>query len=76
MVVLLTGGSRGIGPVVAEALAKRGANITLVARSESGLRDVAKRLTEMGTEVLAMPVDLRESSQREQLLADAYFWCG
>jgi short-subunit dehydrogenase len=70
MVVLLTGGSRGVGPIVAEALAKRGANITLVARSESGLHDVAKRLSEAGTEALVIPVDLRESSQREQLVAD------
>jgi short-subunit dehydrogenase len=70
MVVVLTGGSRGIGPIVAEALAKRGANITLVARSESGLQDVAKRLSDVGAEALVMPVDLRESSQREQLVAD------
>ena len=70
MVVVLTGGSRGIGPVVAEALAKRGANITLVARSESGLLDVAKRLSEIGAAASVMPVDLREPSQREQLVAD------
>jgi len=66
-VVLLTGGSRGIGPVVAEALAKRGANIALAARSENGLRDVARHLTELGTETLVAPIDLRESSQRENL---------
>jgi len=47
MVVLLTGGSRGIGPIVAEALAKRGANIALAARSKSGLDDVAIRLIEL-----------------------------
>jgi len=47
MVVLLTGGSRGIGPIVAEALAKRGANIALAARSKSGLDDVATRLIEL-----------------------------
>lgn len=70
MVVLLTGGSRGIGPIVAEALAKRGANIALAARSESGLHDVARRLSELGTKALVMPIDLRESSQREQLVAD------
>ena len=33
---LLTGGSRCIGPVIAEALAKRGAHIGLARRSEEG----------------------------------------
>src|SRR5512139_2948061 len=70
MVVLLTGGSRGIGPVIAEALAERGANIALAARSESGLQDVAKRLSELGTEVVVLPIDLRESAQRERLVTD------
>ena len=70
MVVLLTGGSRGIGPIVAEALAKRGAKVALAARSESGLHDVSRHLSELGTETLVMPIDLRESSQREQLVAD------
>jgi short-subunit dehydrogenase len=70
MVVLLTGGSRGIGPIVAEALAKRGANIVLAARSKRGLDDVATRLSELGTRALVMPVDLRQSSQREKLVTD------
>jgi len=70
MVVLLTGGSRGIGPILAEALARRGANIALAARSKSGLDDVATRLGELGTKALVMPIDLRQSSQREKLVAD------
>jgi len=70
MVVLLTGGSRGIGPIVSEALAKRGANIALAARSKSGLQDVASRLGELGTKAFVMPIDLSQSSQREKLVAD------
>ncbi|MCX5971843.1 MAG: SDR family NAD(P)-dependent oxidoreductase, partial [Coprothermobacterota bacterium] len=69
-VVLLTGGSRGIGPIVAEALARRGASVALAARSQRGLADVATHLRELGTKALAMPVDLRQSAQREQLVAD------
>ena len=69
-VVLLTGGSRGIGPIVAESLAKRGANIALVARSQSGLDDVATRLKQLGIKTLIMPTDLREPSQREKLVTD------
>ncbi len=70
MVVLLTGGSRGIGPIVAEALAKRGANIVLVARSKSGLQNVATRINELGSKTLGIPVDLSQPTQREKLIAD------
>jgi short-subunit dehydrogenase len=69
MVVLLTGGSRGIGPIVAEALAKRGANIVLAARSKRGLDDVATHLSELGSKAIVVPIDLRQSSQREKLVA-------
>jgi short-subunit dehydrogenase len=69
MVVLLTGGSRGVGPVVAEALAQRGADIALAARSKSGLEEVATHLKALGAETLAIPADLREPSQREELVA-------
>jgi len=70
MAVLLTGGSRGLGPIVAEALAKRGANIALAARSKSGLDDVATRLKKMGVNTLVMPVDISQELQREKLVAD------
>ena len=66
--VLLTGGSRGIGPILAESLAKRGATIALVARSNSALQDVALRLSKSGFRVLVVPIDLRDSSQRKELV--------
>lgn len=69
-VVLLTGGSRGIGPIIAEALAKRGAGIVLAARSKQGLEDVAAHLSAIGGKAIVAPVDLRQSSQREKLVAD------
>jgi short-subunit dehydrogenase len=68
MVVLLTGGSRGIGPVIAEALAGRGASLALASRSESELLAVAGRLRGLGARVQAAPVDLRDASQRERLI--------
>lgn len=69
-VVLLTGGSRGIGPVMAEAFANRGAIIALAARSEKGLEGVARHLKNSDAKVQIFPVDLRESHQREKLIAD------
>jgi len=68
-VVLLTGGSRGIGPVVAEALGRRGAAISVAARSKSGLDEVATHVKGLGVETLVVPVDLREQSQREELVS-------
>ncbi|MBN1791474.1 MAG: SDR family NAD(P)-dependent oxidoreductase [Bacteroidales bacterium] len=68
--VLLTGGSRGIGPIIAESLAKRGADIILTARSDTKLSEVVTRLNKSGFNVLGLPVDLRDSSQREQLVID------
>lgn len=70
MAVLLTGGSRGIGPVVAEALARRGADIAITARSKSGLEEAAVRLRDFGIRTLVMPADLKEQSQREKLVTD------
>lgn len=68
-IVLLTGGSRGIGPVMAEALARRGAVIALAARSKSGLEETAERLKGLGSEALVVPADLEDHSQRERLVA-------
>jgi short-subunit dehydrogenase len=70
-VLLLTGGSRGLGPVIAEAVAKRGATVVLAARDENRLRDVAARLEQLGARTLIVPVDLRQAAQREELAATA-----
>ena len=56
--VLLTGGSRGLGPVIAEALARQGAHLALAARSAQDLQLVASKLEELGTKVITIPVDL------------------
>jgi len=66
--ILLTGGSRGIGPVIAEALAKRGAHIALAARSEEGLSTVAEPLCGLGVQILTVPVDLAQATQRDELI--------
>ena len=66
--VLLTGGSRGIGPVIAEALAERGAHIALAARSEEGLRNVVKSLGKYEVKTLAVPVDLAQSTHLHKLI--------
>jgi short-subunit dehydrogenase len=66
--VLLTGGSRGIGPVIAEALAERGAHIALAARSEEGLRNVIKSLGKYEIKAFAVPVDLAKTTHLHELV--------
>jgi len=46
---LITGGSRGIGLAIAEALAAEGAAVGLIARDPDGLAAAARRLAERGT---------------------------
>lgn len=68
--ILLTGASRGIGPIIAETLANRGAIVALAARSSNDLQAVASALTKEGLKVLVVPVDLREHTERERLIRD------
>lgn len=70
-VVLLTGASRGIGPVVAEALAKRGASLVLAARNARELSAVAERLQPFGVRVITVPTDVADRAQLTQLASRA-----
>ena len=66
--ILLTGGSRGIGPIIAEALAARGAHIALAARSEKDLLATANNLSKYGTQTMIVPADLSQTSQQQSLV--------
>jgi len=66
---LLTGGSRGIGPVIAEALATRGAHIALAARSQEGLKHVAESLGRFDVQTTTIAVDLAQPSERHRLVS-------
>jgi len=58
---LVTGGGRGLGAALGEALVKRGARVVLVARHEEPLRAVAARI---GAHALAFDVGDKESAHR------------
>lgn len=68
---LVTGASRGIGRAVALALAKQGADLTLCARTESALEEVAAEIRDIGQEALVQVVDVREASSVEATVAAA-----
>jgi short-subunit dehydrogenase len=65
---IVTGGSRGIGPFIAESLARQGARVALVARSEPELEANARRLSESEAEVVAFSADITSAADRRELI--------
>jgi NAD(P)-dependent dehydrogenase (short-subunit alcohol dehydrogenase family) len=57
---LVTGASRGIGAATAEALAKVGAHVVLVARTADALEQVEERIHEAGGSATIAPIDLTQ----------------
>lgn len=62
-VVAITGGSRGLGLLMARELAAEGAKLTLLARSEAELQRAADELEARGTEVLTVACDVRNQDE-------------
>jgi NAD(P)-dependent dehydrogenase (short-subunit alcohol dehydrogenase family) len=59
-VVMVTGGSRGIGAAVAGAFAERGALVVVTGRTEDALRAACARLAEAGGRAEAEPLDVAD----------------
>jgi short-subunit dehydrogenase len=62
-VVWLTGASSGLGAVLAETLASRGARLGLFARSRGPLEKVAALCRARGAEVVAVPGDVTKEAE-------------
>jgi NAD(P)-dependent dehydrogenase (short-subunit alcohol dehydrogenase family) len=67
-VALVTGGSRGLGFVVARMLAERGAHVAICARDEEELLAAAQDLRGHGGEPLAIPCDLTQFDQVQSMI--------
>ena len=67
---LITGGSRGIGFAVAEALAAEGAAVGLVARDAAGLAAAAERLGPRGVPVATAVADVTDTPQLKRAVDD------
>jgi len=62
-VVLITGGSRGLGLVLARTLANEGAKLAICARDDEELERAEEDLKECGAEVLTVVCDVRNQSE-------------
>ena len=68
--VVITGGSRGLGLVMARQLADEGARLAICSRHGDQLKRAAHQLRGHGAQVLALTCDLRQTDE-----IDAFFHC-
>ncbi|HLW65624.1 MAG TPA: SDR family oxidoreductase [Gemmataceae bacterium] len=68
---LVTGGSRGLGLVMAKALGEAGANLILAGREKASLELAASQLAPLGRKVHLLAADLGQPAGAEQLCREA-----
>ena len=66
--ILLTGGSRGLGLVMARQLIAAGARLAICARDAAELERAQTELTQQGRDVFALTCDVTDQAQVEQMV--------
>lgn len=66
-IVLVTGGSGGLGSALAEAFANQGCRVAIAARHAEPLQATAEKLARNGAQVLALPSDISRREEVESL---------
>ena len=67
-VALITGGSRGLGLQMADALGEMGAKVAITARKAKELGEAEAHLRKLGVEVQTFPCDLSDPSVPKSLV--------
>ncbi|RIK84634.1 MAG: ketoacyl reductase [Planctomycetota bacterium] len=75
-VVVITGGSRGLGLVLARQLADEGARLAICARDQRELGRAARELESRGAQVLVYPCDLTDPQQLVDFFATVRYELG
>lgn len=69
-VVVITGGSRGLGRSLAAAFAEQRSRVVIAARDGAALRQAADELSANGRDVIGIPTDVTRQESVEQLVAE------
>lgn len=75
-VVLITGGSRGLGLVMARQLAQEGALLSICARNTRELEEARQQLKQHGARVLAIPADITAPDAAEKVVGQTLSYYG
>ena len=67
-VAMVTGAGKGIGADIAKTLAAAGAEVWLLARTESDLRQVQSDIAEEGGKSIVFPLDIKDASAVRHLI--------
>ena len=66
-VALVTGASRGLGAATAVELARLGAHVVIVARTQGGLEEVDDAIRSAGGSATLLPLDLKDGEQEDAI---------
>ncbi len=75
-VVLVTGGSRGLGFEIAQAFGTAGATVVITARREQWLHEAEQQLQAQGIKVFAVVCDVADASAVENAVQQTRATCG
>jgi len=64
-VVVITGASAGVGRATAQAFAREGARIALIARGRAGLEGASREVEHLGGTALVLPLDVADAAAIE-----------
>jgi 3-oxoacyl-[acyl-carrier protein] reductase len=70
-VSVITGAGSGVGRATAEALARRGARLGLISRTEAAIEETAERVRAAGGEAIILPADVGDRGAIQRAMRDA-----